>query len=121
MTKKEMFTRIAALNAADAEIVEFCNHEIALLEKKASGSSKPTKTQVENEGFKSAILGALEEASAPVTISELMEICPAIADLKNQRISALLTQLRKEHKVARSVVKKKAYFALGDEGEAVEG
>ena len=56
MTKKEMFSKIATVCSADAEIVEFCNHEIALLVKKNSyKSTKPTKTQIENEGLKDAI------------------------------------------------------------------
>lgn len=118
MTKKEMFARIATINSEDAEIVAFCEHGIELLNKKSSGSAKPTKTQVENEGFKQAMLDTLAELDHPVTISELMEVCEGIAGLKNQRVSALMTQLKKAGLVVRTEDKKKAFFAIAeDEGE----
>lgn len=46
MTKREMFAHIATVNAADAEIVEFCNREIELLDSRKA-SKTPTKTQRE--------------------------------------------------------------------------
>ncbi len=114
MTKKEMFARIATINAEDAEIVAFCEHEIELLSKKGSGSHKPTKTQVENEGYKQAMLETLAEVGHPLTISELMETCSALEGLKNQRVSALMTQLKNAGLVVRTEDKKKAYFALAE-------
>lgn len=114
MTKKEMFAHIATINATDKEIVEFCNHEIELLEKKSSGSAKPTKTQIENEGFKQAILDFLAEADRPMTISEIMENCEAVSGLKNQRVSALVTQLKKAELVVRTEDKKKAFFSVAE-------
>lgn len=117
MTKKETFAVIRGIVADNAELVAFIDHEIELLEKKSSGSRKPTKVQVENEGFKVDILNALAEVDEPVTIKGLYEICPSIAELSNQRVTHLLTALRKDGKVARSYVKKVAYFALGSEVE----
>lgn len=119
MTKKEMFTAIRALVADNEEMVAFIDHEIELLNRKTSGVRKPTKTQLENEGFKAEILTALTTVDSPVSIKELCEICPSIAGLTNQRITHLLTDLRKGHMVARSYIKKVAYFTLGDEGEEV--
>ena len=52
-----------------------------------------------------------------MTIKGLVEALPALAPLSNQRITHMLTDLRKDGKVARSYVKKVAYFALGDENE----
>lgn len=117
MTKREMFAEIRNIVADNEEMVAFIDHEIELLERKASGTRKPTKTQVENDGFKADILEALAEADAPVTIKGLVEICPNIATLSNQRITHMLTDLRKDGKVARTYVKKVAYFALGAETE----
>lgn len=114
MTKKEMFARIATINAEDAEIVAFCEHEIELLSKKSAGSSKPTKTQIENEGYKQAMLDTLMELDKPLTISELMEVCEGIAGLKNQRVSALMTQLKKDGLVVRTEIKKCAYFSIAE-------
>ena len=44
MTKREMFAPIASALADNAEVVEFCNHEVELLDrKKGYKSSKPSK------------------------------------------------------------------------------
>ena len=119
MTKKDMFNEIINLmngeNSAvtSEEIVKFCTHEIELLNKKSSSSSgKPTKTQVENEKYKEYILATLTEVDRPMTISEIMENCEGIAGLKNQRVSAIVTQLKNAGKVIRTEEKKKAYFSI---------
>ena len=121
MTKKDMFNEIINLMNGKAsavtndEIINFCTHEIELLNKKSSSSSgKPTKTQVENEGYKEVILEALATADKPMTISELMEYADGLAGLKNQRVSALMTQLKNAGKVIRTEEKKKAYFSLAE-------
>lgn len=105
MTKKEMFSKIATVCSADAEIVEFCNHEIALLVKKNSyKSTKPTKTQVENEGLKDAILNALDK---PMTATEIGNA----VGISVNKASALLKQLHEDNSIVREVVKRKAYFS----------
>ena len=115
MTKKEMFTEIRKVVADNDEMVAFIDHEIELLNRKSGSPRKPTKNQLENEGFKADILTALAEADKAVNIKELCVICPSISGLTNQRITHMLTDLRKDGKVARSYVKKVAYFALGSE------
>lgn len=117
MTKKEYFAVIRNLVADNEELVAFIDHEVELLNKKSSGSRKPTAKQIENDGFKADIINALAEVDEPVTISGLCEVCPSISELSNQRITHMLTDLRKDGKVVRSYVKKVAYFALGCEGE----
>lgn len=117
MTKKEMFAEIRKVVADNAEMVAFIDHEVELLNRKGTSPRKPTKTQVENDGFKADILVALAEVDAPVTIKELCAVCGSISGLTNQRVTRLLTDLRKEGKVARTYIKKVAYFALGDENE----
>ena len=120
MTKREMFAEIRKVVADNAEMVAFIDHEVELLNKKSTGSHKPTKVQVENEGYKAEILTALAETDEPVTIKGLCEICGAIAGLTNQRITHMLTDLRKDGKVVRTYVKKVAYFSLGSEDEVEE-
>lgn len=120
MTKREMFAAIREVVIDNAEMVAFIDHEIELLAKKSGTTRKPTKTQIENDGFKADILAALTEADEPVNIKGLMDICPTIAGLTNQRITHMLTDLRKEGKVVRTYVKKVAYFAVGTETEAEE-
>ena len=120
MTKREMFTEIRKVVADNAEMVAFIDHEIELLNRKSGSPRKPTKRQVENDGFKADILAALAEVDAPVNIKELCEVCGSIADLPNQRISRMLSDLRKDRKVTRTYIKKVAYFALGCEDESEE-
>lgn len=117
MTKKEMFAVIREIVADNEEMVAFIDHEIELLNKKSNGVRKPTKVQIENEGFKGDIVAALTAVDKPVTIKELCEVCPSIAELSNQRITHLLIDLREKGVVAREYVKKVPYFALGCEYE----
>lgn len=115
MTKKEMFAQILAVVADNAEMAEFIKHEIELLDNKSRSPKKPTKVQLENDLFKADILVALSEADKAVTIKELQAICPSIAGLTGQRVSALLSQLRKDGQVRRDYEKKVAFFSLGSE------
>lgn len=120
MTKREMFNEIRNVVIDNEEMVAFIDHEIELLNRKSNSSRKPTKTQVENEGFKADILEALEVADSPLTIKELCAVCPSIADLTNQRITHMLTALRKDGKVVRTYEKKVPYFGIGSEDESEE-
>lgn len=119
MTKREMFVALKGIDAvsANAELVAFIDHELELLDRKATSPRKPTANQVENEAFKADIVTALTAADKPVSIKELIEICPSIAGLTNQRITHMLTDLRKGGVICRSVVKKVPYYAIGAEEE----
>ena len=111
MTKKEMFNHIATVNADNAEIVDFCKHEIELLDKKASSSAgKLTKTQKENEGVKAEILDVLANSANGVTVTQIVEKLDG--KYKNQKISALLRQLCLANKVNKEYDKKVALFFL---------
>lgn len=119
ITKKDMFNEIIKMMNGEQTavstqaIIEFAEHEIELLNKKSSSSSgKQTKTQIENESYKEIILETLKTADKPITISELMNRSETIADLSNQRVSAMLSQLRKAEKIVRTYEKKKAYFSI---------
>lgn len=110
MTKKEMFAQIRALVMDNEEMVAFIDHEIELLDRKTSAPKKPTKTQVENDGFKARILTYLATADAPKSIKELQTEIAEIASLTNQRVTHLLTDLVKSGAVAKEYVKKTPYF-----------
>ena len=123
MTKKEMFAIIrdviSSTPADNAdEMLAFIDHEVELLNKKASSARKPTKTQIENEGFKATIVAYLTEVDTLKCIKEIQSEVPEVSELSNQRITHMLTDLRKDGKVARTYVKKVAYFALGCEDES---
>lgn len=112
MTKREMFEMIKGVCANDTRIVEFCEHEIELLNRKSSKSTQ-TKTQIENENIKGAIVNALTEIAKPVTITEMQELNTEMANYSNQKLSALLKQLvENDKKVVKTVDKKKSYFTV---------
>lgn len=127
VTKREIFTRLFDI-VADAtitstvekvggmqvdELKKFLTHEIELLDKKSTAkNTKPTKTQLENEKLKELILAVLKDKGTPQTISQIMNEAEELSILTNQRISALLTQLKNAGKVVRTEEKKKAYFAI---------
>ena len=119
ITKRDMFNEIIKMmngeqmSVSSQAVIDFANHEIELLNKKSSSSSgKQTKTQLENESYKEVILETLKTADKPITISELMRRSETIAELSNQRVSAMLSQLRKAEKIVRTYEKKKAYFSI---------
>lgn len=93
MTKKEMFAFIAETCADNAQIVEFCNHEIELLSKRVSKKSGPTKTQKENAILKETLKGLLTDELQ--SIKEIGESSEELKELSSQKISALLNQMVK--------------------------
>ena len=117
MTKKEMFVVIAETIKAmevenKAEMLNFIDHEVELLNKK-SGKSGQTKTQKENEVLKEQLLNAFAKMEKSVTISEFQEKSnEPVAQLTNQKLSALLNQLVKTGKMVKTIEKKKSYFAI---------
>ena len=119
MTKREMFNFIATVNADNAEIVEFCNHEIELLSKKSSKSGA-TRTQKENVEIKAKLLKALAKVGSPVTITEFQATSEVASQYSNQKISALFRQLWESGEVVKVVEKKKSYFSVAEVSEEEE-
>ena len=126
MTKREMFAELTkVVNGTEVtnkeELLNFIAHEVELLNKKNSRSGKPTKTQVENEEIKTKIFEVLLVSNKPMTVTQLLAT-EELSGLSNQKVSALLTQLRKDTKVVRTVEKKVAYYSTvtSDEVEEVE-
>ena len=115
MTKKDFFAILRASYPATAEnydeVIAFIDHELELLAKKNSAEKKPTAVQVANEGVKSAILAGME-SNRLYTITELIKEIPECANMTNQRVSALVRQLKDDGKVERVEEKRKAYFRL---------
>lgn len=83
--------------------------------KKNSAERKPTANQVENAGLKTAIVDYLAENKGAYTVTDLMKSVSALADLSNQRVSALVRQLVEDGSVVRTEEKRKAYFSYNGE------
>lgn len=118
LTKKDNFMRVIEVleNKGLTDLVAVMQHEIDLLDKKASNKTQ-TKTQKENETIKELILAELEKVGTPVTITELIAESPAIAKAtgnSNQKVSALMTQLKKSGAVVRTEDGKKALFSIAE-------
>lgn len=93
----------------NAEVYEKLNALKASISKKNSAERKPTATQKANAGYKDAILNYME-LGKKYTISELMKEVVELNDLTNQRVSALVRQLKDDDLVLRTEEKRKAYF-----------
>lgn len=109
ITKREMFEAIKAVEGMTPAMVEFIDHELELLAKKNSAEKKPTAVQVANEGIKGNILEGMEDGKK-YTITDLQKSIAELADLSNQRVSALVRQLVADGSVERVEEKRKAYF-----------
>lgn len=117
MTKREMFVAIAnvAEVAANAEMVEFLNHQVELLDARKTNKSKGmTKTQKENEGVKAVIADVLAETGEKMTVTEMLAD-ERLSGYTNQKISALLRQMVEANAVVKTIEGKKAYFMVAVE------
>lgn len=107
-------TYVMALDVAiakvDGEAKEKLEALKASIAKKNSAERKPTATQTANEGFKVAILEGMVDGQK-YTITDLMKSVEAIADLSNQRVSAIVRQMVESGEVVREEIKRKAYFS----------
>lgn len=116
ITKKDNINALLALDEvkANPRLVDFLNHELELLEKKAGyKSDKPTAKQVENASVKDNIIASMEKGKK-YRITDMLKQFECCAELSNQRVSALVRQLLSEGKVERFEEKRVAYFALAD-------
>lgn len=118
ITKKEYFKMVIEVLETQGrnDLIEVMQHEIELLEKKAS-NAKMTKTQTANEGIKKTIIEELARLGTPVSITNLIASSPVIATAtggSNQKVSALMTQLKNEGLVVRTQDKKTALFSIAE-------
>ena len=101
-TKRDRFNALLAIPAvsADADLVEFINHE-------------PTPKQVENAGFKADIL-AFCEPDTLYNAGDIAKGVPSIAaaGLSVQRVSAMLTQLVNDGSLVKTEDKRKSFYSL---------
>ena len=118
ITKKERFEMIKeiVLNAGlenEAEMVEFLDNEINLLNKKRASGAK-TATQKENEVLVEKLYAVLAEIGRPVTVSELQKENEDFGAMSNQKVSALMKKLKDAGRVNKVDDKKKAYFSIAE-------
>ena len=126
LTKREMFNRVIELAEVaielemeldfDAtEVIDFAEHEIEMLDKKASSkSAKDKEKEKADEVLISIILETLL-GSAGMTASEILKANAnreEFTDVSNQKVSALLKKLVDRDTVKKFTDKRKSYFHL---------
>ena len=121
VTKREYFEMIKGICGDNQDIINFCNHEIELLERKSSKGGA-TKTQTENVKVAEMLIAELIKIAKPVTITDLMNTSDIVKEYKlengnslsNQKISAILKQQVDAGKVVKVTDKKKSLFSVAD-------
>ena len=117
-TKRDLFLEVREVVAGNEELVAFVDHELELLNRKAS--TKSTKVNDEQIALMEKIVNALNEIGRSVTISELQKENAEMAEYSNQKLSAMLKKLVDNKQVTKIVDKKKSYFTTAETPE-VEG
>lgn len=108
LTKRDHFNALRALATASnrSDLVDFIDHELDLLARKNAGDRKETATQKANADLKARILDVMASGSR-YTVTEIGKL---IGVESNQKVSALVRQLKMDNLVIRSEEKGKAYF-----------
>lgn len=120
VTKADNFKTLLSLAevAARPDLVEFINHELALLAKKST-NRKPSKSQATSNTLRDIILDVLYAANSAMTIAEIQEADSRLKvfngeNVSNQRIAAILTRLIGEGIVFKQVIKRRNYYSTSD-------
>ena len=130
MTQREMYNTIMnivmGISAEDFEkfspefsreaLSEGIEARIEALNKKSTGSKKPTKTQIENEGIYANILALMADGAAR-TNKAITDIYNSIygTDFSTNKIQAQVTKAVKGGALDRTVIKGVVYFTIKGE------
>ena len=116
LTKRDLFGQARELAIANdrEDLVAFIDHELTLLDKKASASGN-SKTQKENLEIIERLYSELANINRAVTISEFQKESEYAGTLSNQKISALFKKLVDNGRVIKTVDKKKSYFSVAND------
>lgn len=112
ITKRDVINAMLAVKeiSANEMFKEYLTHELELLDNKKA-NKKATKTQKENVGVKAEILKALEGVTEGITVTEVIARGNFAEGTSNQKISALLKQLKESGEVEK-IEGKKSLFRL---------
>ena len=116
MTHKDYFT--ALLDMPEVQnypgMTEFIDGRITALEKKASAPKKETEADKVKSGIKADVLAFLSaNEGKKFTITQMMKQVPNLpAEISNQRLTSLVTQMVRENEVERVVEKRVSYFTI---------
>ena len=116
LTKKDKFYMLRKLVEDNEMLCEFIDHEIELLDKKAT---KPNKADKEKDTLTDKLYDVLVEINEPTTIGDLItkgkgEFVVVNGLVSSQSVSAYLNKLVDCGKVSKYTDKKKTYFVVAD-------
>lgn len=115
MTKRDYFNILKKSYPVTAEnyndVIAFIDHEIELLERKNSAEKKPTAAQKANTELKEVIVKSMTR-DRNYTITEMIKEFPALSELTNQKVSAMVRQLVEANLIEKIEDKRKSYFKL---------
>ena len=123
MIKREIFERLINIVEEvkphdEMVLIEALRHEIELLDKK---KNRKTKVQKENEGLIEIVYGAIADMETPATATAIYEKIRDVDGITSfNKVSALITQLKKEGRVIRVEDKKRAYFSVNKDDLMVD-
>ena len=116
MTHKDYFT--ALLDMPEVQNypgrTESIEGRITALEKKASAPKKESEADKVKSGIKADVLAFLSaNEGKKFTITQMMKQVPNLpAEISNQRLTSLVTQMVRENEVERVVEKRVSYFTI---------
>lgn len=127
ITKRERFEEIKALLADHAELVEFIDHEIDLLDRKSSKTAKETPAQKDAVAVTEIVKDILAECTDPngMTVGAILKderikgyVRHNGEPVSSQMVTSIFTTHPKDF--VNTKVKKVSYYALAY-GEVTEG
>lgn len=110
MTNRKALTYVMENFTLPTDVEEKLAAMLTALDKKSSGTRKPTANQIANEGLKEAILNAME----PNHLYQVKELAKLVSIESFQKCSALVKQLKDSGAIVRTEDKGTAYFSLAD-------
>lgn len=124
VTKADNFKALLTLAEVTArpDLVEFINHELALLAKKST-NRKPSKSQATSNTLRDIVLDVLYSADSAMTIAEIQAEDSRLKvfngeDVSSQRIAAILTRLIGEGIVTKETIKKRNYYSVANASDS---
>lgn len=110
-TKRDYFNELKGYVVDNDGLTAFIDHELALMDKKNAAPRARTAKQIANDAVKAFILENLEGSQ---TVSQMVKgfLADYSEPLTAQRVSAVLTQMKNDGQVIRTVEGRKAYFSV---------
>ena len=111
ITKRENFGAIVEILRAGGheDYAKVMEHEIELLNRKRTSNGNLTPKQKENEEIKNKIVEVVTANGGGMTVTQIMQTLEVYS---MNKLTSLVTQLRRENRLIRYAEKRTMYFRL---------